>query len=694
VLEDRSTAERGSRRRELSAPGRALTSTRAVTACLLAWSSTAGADEPPATKNDPAIATPTPTPPPSMPSPPAVEEVRVSGKRDQRTPTEHRLTRDEIRLIPGAFGDPFRAIDISPGLVPTVSGVPYFYIRGAPPSAVGYFVDEVRVPYLFHFALGPGVIQPALIEEVALHPAAFPARYGRFAGGVVAGRTREPGTELHSEGQVRLFDAGAYAEAPLANGRASVGVGGRYSYTGALVSLVAPDLTIDYRDYNARASYKIDDRWRASALALGAYDYASQIEQRVEKVYFASEFHRLDLRLDRRGADGATSRIAATVGIDRSRIEGVRFAQDVLVDVRGRHRWSVRRDVEVELGADLQTDFYSGDLPSRFALPKEDYARVEAFFAPRTETATGAWSSVSFRPGPGWDFTGTLRSDVFTSDGKVAVGPSPRLSTRIPITGALAFLGALGVAPQPPAFALPVPAIGYRGLPGGLAYAFQKSAGLEVKLPFLFTLRTVGFHHSYVGQRDISRQDGGPDDPVRPPVSLAQAFGAEVSLSRRLSQHFSAFSSTTISRSQVGSTSLYPARASEWDRTYVVQIGGAVDLGRGWRISSRFLTYGGWPDYPDPENEGLRRNAAVPTRPGGRLPGFARLDARVEKRWSFEKDRWLALVFEGLNVTGSKEVIGRDCFAQGQRGPTDPGGCADETFGPVIVPSIGVEGGL
>jgi len=67
-----------------------------------------------------------------------------------------------------------------------VSGLPYYYVRGAPPSAVGYFIDDVRVPYLFHFALGPGVIQPSLIEEVSLHPAAFPARYGRYAGAIVA----------------------------------------------------------------------------------------------------------------------------------------------------------------------------------------------------------------------------------------------------------------------------------------------------------------------------------------------------------------------------------------------------------------------------------------------------------------------------------------------------------------------------
>ena len=186
---------------------------------------TARAAEPGAPATD-RPAEPAPTSPVIL-APVPIEEVTVGGLRRQTSSsTEHRVGRRDIRLVPGAFGDPYRAIEMLPGVMPIVSGLPYYYVRGAPPSAVGYFIDDVRVPYLFHFALGPGVIQPALVDEVSLHPAAFPARYGRYAGAVVTGQTREPGTELRGEGQVRVFDAGAYVEAPLADGaarRASAG---------------------------------------------------------------------------------------------------------------------------------------------------------------------------------------------------------------------------------------------------------------------------------------------------------------------------------------------------------------------------------------------------------------------------------------------------------------------------------------
>ncbi|MBS2011806.1 MAG: TonB-dependent receptor plug domain-containing protein [Deltaproteobacteria bacterium] len=622
--------------------------------------------------------------PPEAPAP-KVDEVVVSGQREPKSATVSRMKREEYRVVPGAFGDPFRAIDVLPGLVPIVSGLPYFYVRGAPPSTVGYFVDDVRIPYLYHFALGPGVIQPALVEEVSLHPAAFPARYGRYAGGIVAGTTRDPPSEVRGEAQIRVYDAGAYLETPFAGGLGSVGAGGRYSYTAGVISLAVEDTTIDYRDYNFRASYQATDRARLTLFAFGSYDYASNTRNGVEEVFFASEYHRADLRLDHRGSDGSATRVATTIGIDRTRLEDARFAQNVTTAVRARHTRPVTKEIEVELGGDFTADHYRGDLPSRYAVSFEDYDQAVTFFSPRTDTATGVWLSGRFRPRPGWEITAAARGDVFTSAGRSALGPSPRLGMRVPLGSRVTFLGALGVAAQPPAFAIPVPAIGYRGLPGGLAFAYQKSAGAEVALPLRFTLRAVGFHHSYFNLRDFAQNRSNVefDEPNLEPTSPLQAFGLEVFLSRKLSERYAAFLSFTLSRAQLGSTLTEASRVSPFDRTFVLQIGGVVDLGRGWRASSRFLTYGGWPLEP----------TGAPVDPRARLPGFARVDLRLEKRWALGERGWIAFVIEGLNVTGSRDVTGRRCTTDSVPG-TNTQRCEDRYFGPIIVPSLGVEGGL
>ncbi len=627
--------------------------------------------------------------PPDAPAEPAIREiseVQVTGVRTPRTPTEYRIGRAEVRVIPGAFGDPFRAIDVLPGVVPVISGLPYYYIRGAPPAAVGYYVDEVRVPYLFHFGLGPGVIQPALVEEVSLHPAAYPARYGRYAGGIVAGRTRDPSDGLHGEAQLRLFDAGAYVEAPFADGRATVGVGGRYSYTAALISLFAPDTTINYRDYNARASYRISDRWRASVLTFGAFDYASEVKQGKERVLFASEFHRADFRLDRRGDDGSVSRIAATVGLDRTRLEGSRFAQNWITGVRGRHTWPVGTKADLEVGADFLAENYAGDLPSPYAADPREYQQALTLFSPRLDTSTGAWFSAIYRPFTGWEVTAIARADLFTSAGKTALGPSPRLSTRIPLTKKLAFLSALGVAPQAPAFSIPVPAVGYSGLPGGLSFAYQKSAGLDLTLPLEFNLRAVGFHHSYFNLRDISpdRDEIDVDTPQLSSNSPSQAYGLEAFLGRKLSARYSAFTSLTLMRSEIGSSRLLPARVAPFDRTYVWQIGGVADLGKGWRASARFLTYAGWPQtLPN-------GSAETTTTTKGRLPSFRRIDVRIEKRWTLRSKAWISLVLEVLNATAAKEVVASRCVDSSDSNSN----CKNDEFGPVVAPSLGLEAGL
>jgi hypothetical protein len=148
-------------------------------------------------------------------------------------------------------------------------------------------------------------------------------------------------------------------------------------------------------------------------------------------------------------------------------------------------------------------------------------------------------------------------------------------------------------------------------------------------------------------------------------------------LARSLAERYSAFAALTVARAELGSSQLEPSRVSPFDRTYVFQVGGLADLGRGWRFSTRFLTYGGWPHTPAPED---------PVK-STRLSAFRRLDIRIEKRWTLAHDRWIAMVLEGLNVFLSKDVIGRNCGG-------GSGGCRDDDIGPIVVPSLGVEGGL
>jgi TonB family protein len=159
-------------------------------------------------------------------SPTGEVEVVVQGER-QEPEGARSLSRASVRQLPGAFGDAFRAVESLPGVTPIVSGLPYFYVRGAPPGNVGYFLDGIRVPLLYHIAAGPSVIHPAFIDRVDLYAGPYPARYGRFVGGIIAGETAPPAYDTRGELSHRLVDAGGMIETHAFDHRLSIMAAGR-----------------------------------------------------------------------------------------------------------------------------------------------------------------------------------------------------------------------------------------------------------------------------------------------------------------------------------------------------------------------------------------------------------------------------------------------------------------------------------
>ncbi len=145
----------------------------------------------------------------------ASRPVEVSVRAEREEPSTIHIPRSEAQFVAGAFGDPFKIVEALPGMAPWLSGLPYYYVRGSPPENVGYFVDGIRVPLLFHVGPGPSTIAPALVDSVDLFPGAYPARYGRNAGAVIAGETTTPRTDsARGEFGARVYDANAFVETP------------------------------------------------------------------------------------------------------------------------------------------------------------------------------------------------------------------------------------------------------------------------------------------------------------------------------------------------------------------------------------------------------------------------------------------------------------------------------------------------
>jgi hypothetical protein len=669
------------------------------------------------------------------------QDVNVHGTRREIGQTT--LSATDVHEMPGAFGDPFRAIEALPGVTPLVSGLPFFYIRGAPPANNAYLVDGIRVPLLFHLGIGQGVIHPSLIDHVDFYPGAAPASYGGLAGATIAGVTRDPATKPHGEVNVRLFDAGALLETPLADGRGSALVAGRYGYPGPLISAITPSVSLGYWDYQTRATWRVDDKNTLGIFAFGSHDYLGIADGpkgpegrgSVDEV-LSSDFHRVDLRYDR-ALEGGLLRVAATLGYDSQGGAGligggaVTTVTNLSAAARLEFDKKLSPTVRLRAGADVRIDDYGfaqGQAPMEgTASPPSDAD------PPPTNVTWGMHADVVWRVAPRVEIVPGARFDMYESTR--ANGPSganatttvpafdPRLSTRVTLTPDVVWISTLGLSHQYPVLrvgGIPAALVSVPGFPAGdseLQTAAQVSQGVEVALPAELTLTTTGFLSGWSGLTDLDADcvqvppamssAQGPNAP-QPPYTCPKnepahgvAYGVEFLLRRPLSKRLSGWLSYTLSRSQRDEHFLTPTGgdvvatvASDYDRTHVLNAVLAYDLGLRWRAGARFVFMSGTP-YSNVSSTVQGQPVPVAPYNAYRVPPFYRVDVRLEKRWSLGKAGYIAFIAEVQNVTLSKEVapfglgLG-SCSNNAQSNGVATAQC-NLTIGPLTIPSVGVE---
>jgi TonB family protein len=603
----------------------------------------------------------------------AAIEVVVQG--DKPAPSVKSFSREEVRQMPGAFGDPFRAIEALPGVTPIVSGLPFFYVRGAPPGNVGYFLDGIRVPYLYHVGLGPSVVHPGLVDRVDLYSGGYPASFGRFAGGVVSAETKRPVTETHAEGNVRLFDAGALAETGFAGDRGSVLLGARYSYTAALLSILVPEIELDYRDYQARVSYELSNTDRLTLFGFGAYDLLAETEGNRREIIFGTEFYRLDLRHEHDLERGRlTSNV--TLGFDQTHVASQGNVRTRSVDVQSVLRHSLGDAAEGRLGLDVEFDNYDSVRPEYYDPDDPTLDSFAELYPARNDVAAGVFTDVALEIGDRIEVTPGIRIDGYRSGDDSAVAVEPRISARFAISDRFRIVHAHGIAHQPPAFVIPVPGLEPAGLDGGLQSSYQASAGTEFDFDADTSVSATLFHNAFFDMTDAIGTGGSESDgDILLQRSLGRAIGFELFLRRRLARKLGGFLSYTLSRStrSIGRES-FP---SNFDRTHVLNAAMGYDLGRNWRVGGRIVFYTGTPIQPNwgSSSEGPDgvSNVRLRSESPERSDPFFRLDARLEKQWRLGERSSISFVLEVLNATLSKESFG------------------EEEIGPVTVPSLGME---
>jgi hypothetical protein len=635
------------------------------------------------------------------------------------------MRREEAREIPGTFGDPARFVEAAPGVVPTSSGLQSFFVRGAPPETTGYFLDGIAVPALYHVGYGPSVIAPGLLDHVDFFPGAAPAYFGRSIGGVIAGEAAEPSRRAHGEANLRLLDASGLVETPFEGGRGSVLLGGRYAYPGLIVPLFAPDVGLTYWDYQARATWNLSDHERVGAFVFGSYDRLTQKQTNAGGVPYtaqlvATEFHRADVRYDTAIGHASAFRLAATAGHDGAGNETSNLT-DTLARLRAELDSRPSQTLRLRAGADVALDHYGiGSSPLEPGDPTTPPYGLPT--TPRNDVVIGLRGDVVWRVSPRVEIVPGVRADLYTSrriappagasaaEATATPALDPRLATRVTLTPRVAAVSTVGISHQVPGLRVSspdaTPYLTSTGVEQGLQTSVQASQGVEVALPEGFLFSSTIFLHHYAGLPDLTAPcityGKGPSGCVEQRVD-GQAFGLELLLRRALTQKLAVWVAYTLSRTTREAHPFDPGEGVQWipseyDRTHVVSAVMAYDLGRRWRAGARFFGYTGRPYTHTYEG--------VPVAPFNteRLPGFFRLDVRLEKTWLFGTSTRVSVVVEGINVTLNKEVVDTVCQPRGPMsggppyagGPLPPGAkydpCIQDELGPITIPSIGVEG--
>jgi hypothetical protein len=315
----------------------------------------------------------------------------------------------------------------------------------------------------------------------------------------------------------------------------------------------------------------------------------------------------------------------------------------------------------------------------------------------RGDVVLGLGNGITLTPG--------LRIDAYRSRAVTKVGVDPRVAVRFDLSEALSIEHAFGVVHQAPSFVVPLPGFELADLRGGLQKSLQSSAGVEWRMGKEWTSTLTLFQNAFFELTDLLSlvQYGDELDDIGPTArSLGHTYGLEVVVRRPLTRRFGGYFAYTLSRSERSIGRVH--HVASFDRTHVLHAAGAYDLGRRWRAGTRGTFYTGTPTTvaagdriaqasgPPPE--------AGPTAPGvptpaptvaeepppihRRLPPFFRVDVRLEKRWlRGTQGAWVAFVLEVLNASAQKEVVSYEC---------DSVRCTKQEIGPVIIPSIGLEG--
>jgi TonB family protein len=607
-------------------------------------------------------------------------ETIVEGERERLEVTKRTVDRRMMTTVPGTFGDPIRVIQNLPGMArtPYLSG--FLLIRGSNPDDSGVFVDGHSVPLLYHFLGGPSVLNPEFLEEVHLYPGGFPARFGRYHGGVVEVETRPTTSDgVHGSADVDLIDTGVYLRAPLGK-RVTIAAAGRRSYIDQLLPYFLPEPDMGetlivvpvYYDYQLRLDVDLPGKDTLSFLLFGSDDTLDVLSTDAEaEATFDLDTHigfdRLRATYTTPLAGALTLSLSPMIGRDVVSVAGgVQSSLAVtnqVVGLRERVTGPLADNLRLDTGIDLEyrkTTFKLNAAITDDVRPIGDGGEIEIppeLFEQTADTyQLGLHGDVAWDVGHGVRLIPGARLDGYLLSGEPRWSFDPRLVVRWTAAPPTTFKVYLGKFTKPP----PPEGLDARfGNPAlGLERGIHTGVGIEQRFPYRLFLDVDLYYIDRRNQAnftgDIRQREDGTFDPVYfENEGQTDSFGLELMLKHDVTRNFYGWIGYTLSRSTQKQNDDAQRRPTAFDQPHNLILVASYRTDGGWELGVRFRAVSGRPETPimgstfdsdDDEYQPLQGDSR-----SGRASFFHQLDVRAEKTWLFKT--WMVGAYlDVLNV--------------------------------------------
>ena len=205
-----------------------------------------------------------------------IEVIEVTSKRNQAN-SEMTEQTEQLMSVAGIGNDPLSAVYSLPGIVYAGGDTGSPAVRGSSPDDNAFYIDDIPAGYIFHL-FGDSIFNENLIQDFALHPAAFGSEYGNATGGIFDVKLRDPRQQdIETTIDLSMLKSGFMVEGETFDDQAFY-----VSYRRSQIHLFLPEGEEDEGytifkapvsdDYQAKYQWLIGDAHKLTFSASGASD--------------------------------------------------------------------------------------------------------------------------------------------------------------------------------------------------------------------------------------------------------------------------------------------------------------------------------------------------------------------------------------------------------------------------------------